>query len=308
MIIEKIDIAKSRKIKINPVNSNRVSTLGHPCERYLVLERLNWQDKLPYNVSLQYIFDLGNEFENIVLKELMESGFNIIEQQKTMGYKYNITGHIDGLIEINGEYFPLEIKSINPYLFATLSDAASILNHRKYHIKGYYSQLNLYLFLNNKTKGVILFKNKSTGEYKEIWIDIDLEHCEFLLKRAESIENHIKNNTLPDFIEWGENCETCPLRHICGNKIKTKGFGIVNNDELEAALLRRNELISLNKEYEKLDKYIKSMIKNKMFIIGNFVIDGKFFERSTYKIPEELKSKYLTKTKYWKSEINYLGD
>jgi len=66
MIVEKVIESKQRKIKGYPVNSNRASDLGVPCVRYHVLNRTRWQEKSLHDVGLQFVFDMGNEIEEIV--------------------------------------------------------------------------------------------------------------------------------------------------------------------------------------------------------------------------------------------------
>jgi len=79
MIIEKIYESKGREIKQYPVHSNRASDLGIPCLRYHVLNRTRWQERALHDVGLQMIFDLGNDIEQIVLRELSEAGVTVIE-------------------------------------------------------------------------------------------------------------------------------------------------------------------------------------------------------------------------------------
>jgi len=87
MIVEKIIETKKSKIKGYPVNSNRASELGHPCLKYHVLSRTRWEEKSLHDVGLQFIFDMGNEIEEIVLKELAEAGIKVIEQQRSFQWK-----------------------------------------------------------------------------------------------------------------------------------------------------------------------------------------------------------------------------
>lgn len=82
MIVERIMEAKQKKIKQYPVNSNRASDLGHPCVKYHVLNRTRWQEKELHDATLQAVFDLGNEFEQIIMKDLNEAGIPVIEQQR----------------------------------------------------------------------------------------------------------------------------------------------------------------------------------------------------------------------------------
>ena len=87
MFIEKVTESKLKKIKVWPVNSNRASDLGNPCIRYHVLNRTRYEEKALHDVGLQYVFDMGNEIEDIVLKELAEAGVKVIEQQRAFSWK-----------------------------------------------------------------------------------------------------------------------------------------------------------------------------------------------------------------------------
>ena len=108
MIVEAIRESKEKKISSYPVHSNRASDLGNPCVRYHVYNRTRWAEKSLHNASLQSIFDLGNDFEAIVLKELAEAGVSIIEQQRSFEWKeYQITGHVDGASRNSGAGYRL---------------------------------------------------------------------------------------------------------------------------------------------------------------------------------------------------------
>jgi CRISPR/Cas system-associated exonuclease Cas4 (RecB family) len=239
MIVEKIDSSKEAKICLYPTHANRASCLGHPCTRYLVYKRTKWDEQIPHNVGLQYIFDLGNEFEKIALQELAQAGFSIIEQQRTLAYKdANITGHIDGLIQIDGELYPIDIKSIHPFLFDKINTIHDIINSKYWHIKGYYTQMQLYLFMNKKDKGYLLFKNKTTGRYKEIEVLYDQKHIDETIKKAKAIERHIESNTLPDTIAWSTECERCPFKHLCENTTSYDGLSFIDDSELEQMINR----------------------------------------------------------------------
>ena len=122
MFVEKVYEHAERQIKQYPVHSNRASDLGVPCVRYHVLNRTRWQEKSLHGVGLQMIFNMGNEIEEIVLKELAEAGIKVIEQQRSFEWKeYSITGHIDGKILEGDQVYPLEIKSCSPYVFKSIN-------------------------------------------------------------------------------------------------------------------------------------------------------------------------------------------
>ena len=307
MLIENIDSSKERKIRISPCNSNRASQLGHDCVRYLVYERTAWDQKVPHDVGLQYIFDMGNDVENIVIRELKEAGFNIEQQQRDFQDKdHRITGHIDSIINVDGDKYLLEIKSVSPYIFDTLIDEKSIRNHKLSYIRKYYAQLNLYLYLAGLgEKGILLFKNKTNGRYKEIIVNLDYDYCENLLKRATQIENHLKNDTLPERIEYDENlCNGCPYNHICCPSPKSEGVKFIDNEEVQELLEEYDELKEKAARFKIVDDLLKKeLAEQDQISIGDFYITGKWRSLTRYNVPQEVKDNYKETSKYWVKKI-----
>jgi len=217
MIVEKILEAKKAKIKQWPVNANRASELGHECLRYLVLNRTRWQEKGLYDARLQMIFDMGKAVEDMVCQDLKEAGFTIVEQQRPFSWpQYQITGSIDFKLAIDGQTYPAEIKSAAPHPFASINSVEDMLKHKYPYMRRYPAQLTLYLLMDGKEKGLFLFKNKSSGELKEIWMDLDYEFAESLVQKAEVINNHVAGGTLPEPIEYQDDiCGECAFAHIC---------------------------------------------------------------------------------------------
>lgn len=306
MIVEKIIESKQSKIKGYPVNSNRASDLGHPCLKYHVLNRTNWQEKTLHDVRLQQIFDLGNDFEEIVLRELAEARVKIIEQQRSFAWpEYQITGHIDAQVMTDEGIFPLEIKSCSPFVFKSIDTIDDLKRGKYLYLRKYPVQLNLYMLMTGKEKGVFLFKEKTSGQYKEIWMDLDYDMGEETLKRAEAINNHVAAGTMPDPIEYSpETCDECAFTHLCLPDRIGNAPEIIDNVELENILTRMDELKPLAKEFEDLDKQKKEMLEGReKLLCGNYFITGKWMERKGYNVPDEIKKQYPTITRYWKSTI-----
>lgn len=295
MIVEKVLEAKAKKIKQYPVNSNRASDLGIPCVRYHVLNRTRWQEKALHDVGLQQVFDMGNEIEEIVLKELAEAGIKVIEQQRSFQWKeYQITGHIDGMALHEGEAIPLEIKSCSPHVFKAVNSVDD-LKHGKYaYLRKYPTQLNLYLLMDNKERGLFLFKDKVSGAIKEIPMNIDYELGEETLKRAEAINAHVAAGTLPDPIDDDMWCEGCGYPHIClpehiGKEVE------VDTGELATMLDRLEELKSAVKEYDEIDEMVKKLVEGREKVLaGGWFVTGKWMERKGFTVKD---------SKFWRRSI-----
>jgi CRISPR/Cas system-associated exonuclease Cas4 (RecB family) len=305
MIVEKVLEYKQREIKQSPVNSNRASQLGHECLRYHVFDRTKWNEKTLHNVSLQSVFDLGRDIEDIVLRELREAGFQVHESQRAFSWpEYKITGSIDGMIIIDGEAIPLEIKSSSPYAFKSINSVEDIKKHKYPYMRRYLSQVTLYCLLSNKDRAVIIFKNKVSGELKEIWVPLDYELGESLLRKAEAINAHVEAGTIPDPIPYNEMlCDECPFVHLClpehiGKEVE------IDTTNLSEMLDRLEELKPIVKEYEEIDDQVKETVKGREKILaGNWFVTGKYYDRKSYDVPAEIKSQYEKVTQYWKTAI-----
>jgi CRISPR/Cas system-associated exonuclease Cas4 (RecB family) len=284
MIVESIIESKARKIKAYPVNSNRASDLGNPCLRYHVFNRSRWEEKSLHDVGLQSVFDLGNGIEEIALRELAAAGVKIIEQQKPFNWpEYQITGHLDGLVLIDGRAYPLEIKSCSPFVFDAIHTADDLKKGKYAYLRKYPVQLTLYLLMSNTEKGVFLFKNKVTGAYKEIWLDLDYEIGEQALKRAEAINAHLASKTIPE-AEYSEECDRCGFAHICDVNHIGKEVEI-DTGELATMLDRLEELKPAKKEYEEIDEQVKKAVEGREKILaGSWFITGKWIYRKGFTV------------------------
>lgn len=295
MIVEKVLEYKERGIKQSPVNTNRASDLGHPCVKYHVLNRTRWNERSLHNVNLQLTFDLGNVLEDVVLRDIQNAGFQVIEQQRAFSWpEYQITGHLDAKVIIDGQAIPLEVKTASPYVFKAINSITDLTNGKYGYLKKYPAQLTLYCLMGNHEKGIFLFKDKSSGAMKEIEMPLDYELGEILLKRAEAINQHIKAGTMPEPISEEMWCNGCPFAHIClpeqiGKEVE------VDTGELSTMLDRLESLKPTVKEYDEIDKQVKETIKGREKILaGNWFITGKWIDK---------KAMSIAASQYWKSSI-----
>lgn len=301
MIIEKIVEAKAASIRQQPVNANRASQLGHPCIRFLVFERTRWQEKVLHGPGLQAIYDLGNDIEERVIKDLKAAGIDIIEQQRAYAWpKFQITGHSDFKVILEGKAYPCEVKSMSPYIFSSINTVEDMKRHRRYYVRAYPGQLVLYLLLDEKEQGFFLLKNKVTGAMKEIPVDLDYELAESLLKKAEQINRHVAEGSVPDPIEWDDDCcSECGYIHICLPDRSGKEIQVLDRPELEIMLARLEEIKPLVDEYNELDRDVKEAIKGQdNLLLGNWLVKGKWIEKKEFTVKP---------SKYWQSKITKIS-
>lgn len=303
MIVEKIEELKRSHIQQWPVRSNRASDLGHECLRYLVLNRTRWQEKVLHNVRLQTIFDEGNLHEKAVIRDLMDAGLDVIEQQRAFDWpEYQITGHIDLKIADNGKVVPIEIKSASPFSFQSINRIQDLYDGKYHYLRKYPAQMTLYLLMDEKEEGMFIFKNKVTGELKEIPMTLDYALGESLLRKAEAINKHVVDGSLPEPREYDEQiCGECPFVHICLPEVKRDALELETDPELEEKLNRYFELKPSKSEYDKLDKEIKAKFKEQeKVMVGEYLIMGKWITTKGY-------TKTVPDGQYWKTKISKLS-
>jgi len=310
MIVERILESKQSKIKQYPVNANRASELGHECLRFLVLNRTRWQEKALYDTRVQMIFDMGNAVEDLVFRDLREAGFTIVEQQRPFSWReYQITGSIDFKIAIDGKVYPCEVKSAAPHPFASINSVQDMIRHKYHYMRKYPAQLTLYLLMDNKEEGLFLFKNKSTGELKEIWMDLDYEFAESLVKKAEAINKHVAEGTLPEPMDYQEDiCGECPFVHICLPDRIGKEVEIAQDGELLELVTRYMDLKPGAKEYDEVNERITKLVQGReKILVGDYFIEGKWIDRKVYHVPDDVKAQYADTSQSWQKKIIPVG-
>lgn len=304
MLIERIYENVAKKIRVSPCHTNRASEAGHPCERYLVLRRLKWQDAQPHDVRLQLLFDEGNHQEQIVLRDLEDAGVRIIQQQSDYVWPaFELSAHLDGKAVLSEtEAAPIECKSMSPHIWDKVNTLADLLESDKPWLQKYPAQIQLYLLLANAERGFLILKNKSTGELKEIEVRLDLGYAESVLQKLERVNRHVAAGTIPEPIRYEENiCDRCPFfQTVCLVEVKRTALELSEDGELAKKLARRAALEPMAKEFKTLDEDIKAQVKGlEKVACGNFLLLGKNVTRKGYEVKPST---------YWQTSIKQIEE
>lgn len=291
---------KKGNIKRWPCHINRASEIGYSvpllegCIRRGVYARTHWQEREMHDVAVQFIFDEGNNQERQVLIDLALAGIQIIEQQSAWTWDlYQISGHIDGTYVEDGIAYPVEIKSMSPNIFTAIKTFEDF--KKKPWTRSYMAQITLYMLSKNIDKGIFILKNKSTGELRQITVDLDYDLGEACLSTAEQINTHIKNGTLPDRIDDRQKCKDCPFKLVClpeisfGEELKIKDDPI-----FESRIDRYFELKENSSEcdstYEVIRSESKASAENGVLniLVGKYLLTGKTDTRGAFRLKIEL--------------------
>lgn len=286
-IKQRLEEKAASKIKIYPVQHLSASRLGHPCERYLYLLIKHWDEQKAHDVGLQHIFDLGNSIEEYAIERLKEAGFEVITPtvRSWRIEKPLITGREDLRIkDENGELIPVEVKGLSPQEFDKLNTVEDFLKSKKHYVRGYPSQLFVYMYHFAKEHGLFVLVNKLTGEIKPIDVYMDYEYGDECLKKAERIYKALETDTPPDSCDDISVCENCNLQHICG-QVKRVPADIELDDELENLINRKNEFAPTKKEFDEIDKQIKTIVgEREKIVTGSYLITRKAVTREAYTV------------------------
>jgi hypothetical protein len=291
--------------RANPIASD----LG-PCAREMVLAIIHWKEKPLPNPELKARFERGSLLENAVLRELEDLGFTVRVERKAFevkernGNRVILKGKLDGFIQWNDDMtghryeFPLEVKSLDPAIFRQIATIEDFVKFA--HMQKYVRQLQAYLLANDMEYGFFLLDD-CMGHWKLIEVRLDYDLAESILKTCEKVVDHRDRGTLPDYIRDVKICNRCwAFGRFCTPPMEYFGIVAVDDGELEMKINRRSELKAAYDEYERLDKEIKSVLKNRGkqlesgIVIGEWLVTGREIH-----IPAQQKAAYS----YWRLDI-----
>ena len=289
-IFDKYVERAKKDVQVYPCHTNRASSIGHPCTRFLVLSRVAWDKVAPYDWGLQLIFREGNNQEKAIIRDLEDAGFNVIEQQRAFMMKdLNISGHIDGKILLDGYAYPFDAKSMSPFIFQAVKSMDDMMRHRYVHLRKYPAQIMSYLLLDEKETGLFILKNKTNGMIRPVQVFLDYQYMDGILKKVEIVNQHVAANTLPEHHEDKTVCEDCNFAHIC---LPERGSG-VHFQDAGSVIELVDEFIALKKDLEAADvkgkskriDEIKDLLKTitedkPVSAVGEYLIFGKWVVRS----------------------------
>jgi len=297
--------------------SNRASEIGHPCVRKLVLDRAIGDKRKPYEWTLQSIFNEGRLHEVDVKRTLSALGYDVIRAEQSFDDRTtDITGHIDGAIEVEGTTVAIEIKSMSQFIHDKIDIAEDMMNGPLW-VRKYIPQLNQYMAFTQSwptpiTKGLFVLKNKQTGLLKFIWIDYDPDMAAECAAKAVHVNKWLEEgfgkatleeiavktgDELPPECDDAEWCANCQYRGWgCFPEAMMDGrLQMVEDDELTALLDERADLVEPFKRYKKVDAAIKDHAKAAgadVLAVGEWTIATKTYDRTVYDVPAEIKAEY----------------
>lgn len=247
----------------------RASGIGDDCVRRLFY-RLT-ETVISDDLERQAYFCEGNDQEPGVKRYLSELGFEVLTPELTARWQ-GISCKPDGIID--GRL--IEIKTVSENAWDSLNEPKDFLESR-YH-KNWYAQIQMGMLLFDREHGLFILKRKAAKQIKVIEIDLDYTYAEGLLKKAEAVNEAVKKNEPPDYLQNNPvECKRCPFfGKTCNPPLDFGRTAVIDDDELERKLNIREELSGAKAEYDKLDKEVKERLREiPAAICGDYAITGK---------------------------------
>ena len=124
------------------------------------------------------VFDTGHDTHERLQRYLEQSGVLLQAEVPIENADYEIKGHTDGIIEINGIKGILEIKSINS------SGFYSLYSPKEDHL----IQVNVYMFCTGIERAVLLYECKDNQELKEFYVKLDAGILNPILNKIRTVQ------------------------------------------------------------------------------------------------------------------------
>ncbi len=318
-ILTDVERVLRTEAKLIPHQSNWASTLMDPCERRLVYQRTEWDKAQPPQPRLQGIFETGKRLEKLVLNILNEIGasshpvWELLQPtsraKDNLLTQYHIGGIPDcflrvvpkeGLPQLLG---PVEIKTMDPNTFRRVQTVEDM--RRQSWTQRYIGQLTVYELATNFDRGWFLLVNKA-NLYEYRWIELPLDYClaESLLQKADRVNAHVQQGSLPPKLNDPVECRWCPFAYLCGPEHKTGGnLTVIGNPQLEEVLDRLGELEETREEIGGLEHQRDKILED---CKGQDVVSGRWMITWTKK-EGTTPAKPATPWVRWYKEIQPIG-
>ncbi len=332
-----LDHYKAQEGMNYPPKSVWASRVGHPCERYLVYEMTEWENRKDEDPLLPMRFAMGRMHGDKLVRDIEDSlgriGIEVVEREAPINHKF-IGGKVDLKLRIPGHRgrIPVELKSMSEHAFKAYKTFDDMQRSSWAYLQCYPAQLLLYIAHEEAPFGVMITRNKTTGETRQMVMMADDAKAEELNQKskrvyqlATRINNCVKEETKekyrPDRIPWqGSICGRCPFLHRCLPDMAERPgiedyLGEEEVDSLAEEWLKTKEAAtkhaSINRKISTFCKAAAGSLKDGQsttLALPGHDIKVSVSERKVYKVPKEIQDQYSdTATTVYKT-ITKAGD
>ena len=233
---------------------------------------VNGAERPPFPADVLARFQRGKEVERDKLIYLSRVGqrcappFSVIGQQERFELKDTkgrtaIVGKVDARLQFSHTLrAPFEYKAWSHLMTAKIDTFEDVFNS-PWTSKGGY-QILCYLWGSKEPIGFLGIDRPGIPKIIPVELEPNRDRVEEFLALAQKALDHKEAKTLPDFIGDQDVCKHCDwFGGLCQPDVKHDAAKILTDPELEAALIRREELKEAHSEYESVDKIAKAQLR-----------------------------------------------
>jgi hypothetical protein len=163
----------------------------HPSSLHRPPRELYWHylkgDVQEFGPRTLRIFDNGHHVHERLQAYLKEAGILLESEVPVASEEYEIRGHTDGIIKINGMEGILEIKSMNARNF-----------HSAYEPKtDHLVQVNVYMFCTSIPRACLLYECKDDQRLKEFFVKQDPAVLNPVLEKIRCVQECLRKGVEP---------------------------------------------------------------------------------------------------------------
>ena len=300
---------------------NRVSSIGHPCAFTNYLARACSHDREPPDEILRRIFEIGHMWEKHFMRKLFGSSVTIRSYQRDVEWAdLQLVGHLDVVLDIDGEKVMVDFKSASPHAFRMLNTLDDLRNSPYHYHQNYVTQCSLYGIHESIEADWcgLLIANKVTGEWKQILWEPTCctQEIEAAFSACEQINDHLANKSaLSDVQEYlampGTYCNRCGWKNKCDAHWllhEVPEYQALSDKVLVALVNKRRELANKIIPYSGALKEVEDELRSHFQAVGVGKYDfGRTKVKVGYTHGKEIppKEAYVRKG-YWR--IQYVDD
>jgi hypothetical protein len=160
----------------------------HKSARELYYHYLEGDNNQEFDPRILRIFDNGHDVHGRIQRYLKDIGLLKHIEVSVENTDYEIKGHADGILEIEGIEGVLEIKSMNSNQFYSCYDP------KPEHL----IQINVYMFCLGIPNGCLLYECKNNQELKEFYLKQDSAIIDPILAKIRYVQDCLKEGREPE--------------------------------------------------------------------------------------------------------------
>lgn len=277
---------------------NHASSVGwvEDCKRHLVLCRLKPELRAPTDEDSILRFEEGHTQEKIMRQDFIDANVPIEEAGPMILKELELEGQADDLIPVNGNKAWVDYKTCSSPMFSHVEKrqkASELLGSKHIWIRHYYPQGIVYNRLYGSEWGMLHFKDKDRGREKSLIVPADPDYLDRIATGLLEINEMVRKGEIPDPV-YTDACKYCDFFSSCfeDTDMTRENIQRINDADVEAALLERDQLYPMAKKFDKLDKEIKDQFRGQNIVIGDFLLKSTEYEAKVFKVPDEIKKQY----------------